>query len=448
MALSKARGYALPLTAGLLGGVSLIKIGLSASLPNAAFQLEGTAQSVMGLSYVAAFVLLVPCVRRDRTIFFKTPLIVLLGLLLAIGPALLFFPVGSGGSASVLTVVGLASHAAGNAFFLCALIVMYSESDRENRIKSLLLASAISCLVFSFGTLLPTMALQFFFLAVIAAFLLSFSMTSILVKRDGERKPVDCTRPLPFALYVVYGFSMGTIPGLDLSEAPRSPLSEFYVVAIVLVTLAVAQLFLPKGAKALRMIQAAIVVFGILALLPLGISMTSSIQVMLIFSWLLFWVYLFLGIPPVRGKKGVDPLAAIVGSFAIGWIVSRAAHFRLAETYPELSIGLSLAGAVMTIAIPAYSLVLSFKRSRREPPGAPVDGGDRLARSCSALAGEFQLTKREEEVLSLLAAGRGRQYVSEALVISEGTAKTHIKHIYAKLGIHSKEELLDLVHSR
>lgn len=51
-------------------------------------------------------------------------------------------------------------------------------------------------------------------------------------------------------------------------------------------------------------------------------------------------------------------------------------------------------------------------------------------------------------MLELIARGRNRQYVAEKLVTSEGTAKTHIKRIYAKLGIHSREELLDLVQGR
>ena len=51
-------------------------------------------------------------------------------------------------------------------------------------------------------------------------------------------------------------------------------------------------------------------------------------------------------------------------------------------------------------------------------------------------------------MLELIARGRNRQYLAEKLVISEGTAKTHIKRIYAKLGIHSREELLDLVQGR
>ncbi len=50
------------------------------------------------------------------------------------------------------------------------------------------------------------------------------------------------------------------------------------------------------------------------------------------------------------------------------------------------------------------------------------------------------LTKRETEVASLLLEGRSLRIVQQELFISEGTARTHAKRIYAKLGIHSKRE--------
>ena len=34
--------------------------------------------------------------------------------------------------------------------------------------------------------------------------------------------------------------------------------------------------------------------------------------------------------------------------------------------------------------------------------------------------------------------------MEEALVISRNTVKTHVRHIYAKLGCHSQQELIDL----
>ena len=35
-------------------------------------------------------------------------------------------------------------------------------------------------------------------------------------------------------------------------------------------------------------------------------------------------------------------------------------------------------------------------------------------------------------------------YIEKQLFISKNTVATHIRHIYGKLGIHSKEELIDL----
>lgn len=61
---------------------------------------------------------------------------------------------------------------------------------------------------------------------------------------------------------------------------------------------------------------------------------------------------------------------------------------------------------------------------------------------------QYRLTKREAEVLELFAVGRDSGYIREKLFISRDTVNTHLKHIYSKLGIHSKRELLDLVESR
>lgn len=64
-----------------------------------------------------------------------------------------------------------------------------------------------------------------------------------------------------------------------------------------------------------------------------------------------------------------------------------------------------------------------------------------------ALAREHGLTPREAEVFALLAQGRSIPYIRDELIISRETAATHAKHIYAKLGVHSRQELIDLVHS-
>lgn len=65
--------------------------------------------------------------------------------------------------------------------------------------------------------------------------------------------------------------------------------------------------------------------------------------------------------------------------------------------------------------------------------------------SCLFLAEQQHLTKRECEIVVLMARGKDKQAIAEKLFISEGTVKVHARNIYQKLGIHSKQELITLV---
>ena len=77
---------------------------------------------------------------------------------------------------------------------------------------------------------------------------------------------------------------------------------------------------------------------------------------------------------------------------------------------------------------------------------APAADIDELTARILELAERGGLTPRETEVFDLLARGRSIPYVRDALVISRETAATHAKHVYAKLDVHSRQELIDLVH--
>lgn len=58
-------------------------------------------------------------------------------------------------------------------------------------------------------------------------------------------------------------------------------------------------------------------------------------------------------------------------------------------------------------------------------------------RVLESLAGD-PLTPRELEVLRLAAGGLQAGQIAEHLVISRGTVKTHLQHIYAKLEAHNR----------
>ena len=71
----------------------------------------------------------------------------------------------------------------------------------------------------------------------------------------------------------------------------------------------------------------------------------------------------------------------------------------------------------------------------------------RLALCHAEIAKSHSLSARETDVFMLLAQGRSRPYICEALYLSDGTVKTHISHIYRKFDVHGRQELLDAVQS-
>jgi DNA-binding NarL/FixJ family response regulator len=58
--------------------------------------------------------------------------------------------------------------------------------------------------------------------------------------------------------------------------------------------------------------------------------------------------------------------------------------------------------------------------------------------------GVVALTSKEREVLALLSSGKSNAEIASALFVSAATVKTHLAHIYAKLGVGSRYEALAL----
>lgn len=69
---------------------------------------------------------------------------------------------------------------------------------------------------------------------------------------------------------------------------------------------------------------------------------------------------------------------------------------------------------------------------------------DRLSVKCVAIARDYGLTNREFDVFVRLAHGRSGAFIAEELTLSENTVKGHTKRLYAKLGVHTRQELINL----
>lgn len=74
-----------------------------------------------------------------------------------------------------------------------------------------------------------------------------------------------------------------------------------------------------------------------------------------------------------------------------------------------------------------------------------IQGRGRWSRTCDELAEHYKLSPRQKEIFLLLAKGRNVQFIRDELVLSTPTVKSHIYNIYQKMGVHSHQELIDLV---
>jgi DNA-binding CsgD family transcriptional regulator len=63
-------------------------------------------------------------------------------------------------------------------------------------------------------------------------------------------------------------------------------------------------------------------------------------------------------------------------------------------------------------------------------------------------AHDHGLTVRELEVLDWVACGKTNQEIAVLLVISPHTVRTHLEHVYEKLGVHSRTAALAAVSAK
>lgn len=115
--------------------------------------------------------------------------------------------------------------------------------------------------------------------------------------------------------------------------------------------------------------------------------------------------------------------------------------------------GLEAGEATIACALLLCALLATNSQNMRTGWGmvSPAEGAQPLGAfdlCCQSLAHEFRLTAREAEVFSFVAKGYPRSYISDRLVLADGTVKSHIRRIYLKMDIHSRNDAIALVEKR
>jgi DNA-binding NarL/FixJ family response regulator len=104
------------------------------------------------------------------------------------------------------------------------------------------------------------------------------------------------------------------------------------------------------------------------------------------------------------------------------------------------------AGGFISKAAPAHQIIDRIKQAAR---GERIESTQRSRRalideSLRWPGREIGLTERESELLALLSTGMSNRELGSHLYVSENTVKTHLRHLYAKLHIHSRTQAASL----
>lgn len=128
------------------------------------------------------------------------------------------------------------------------------------------------------------------------------------------------------------------------------------------------------------------------------------------------------------------------------------------EEFDLTSLLIQALAVIVTLALALIIMVVMHTQKRGVGSGGANSADDKSTsdatiisyseeslRSNPQLTEMYQLSKREIDVVVLLAGGRTVKHISKTLFISENTVRGHMKNIYQKLGVHKKQEMLDLL---
>ncbi|MGO1256595.1 MAG: response regulator [Microbacterium gubbeenense] len=186
----------------------------------------------------------------------------------------------------------------------------------------------------------------------------------------------------------------------------------------------------------------------------------------------------------LRAVLDSAPELSVIGEAATGEeAIALASHLRPDVVLCDLRLGDGIDGIQATSAIraldapPAVLILTTFDRDaeilgaieagaagyllKDVDPEVIIDGIQRAAAGDVVLAPDLasrvlrgirsplpKLTDREIEVLRLLSTGATNREIARALFVTEATVKTHLVHIFTKLGVDTRSRAIHVARER
>ena len=158
-------------------------------------------------------------------------------------------------------------------------------------------------------------------------------------------------------------------------------------------------------------------------------------------------MFIVIGMSIKKSRGDSRKLAGLMFAVVMGnigmWVVEKLVSLN----FEFLSVSYLMSEAVFFFV---YWLLQDFIHKNDVSPTTvilpSVIDADAAKELASALTGGQTLTAKEREVLELIIAGQSRKQMAIEMHVSENTVKTHVKHIYEKLGVSGRDEILALAY--
>lgn len=130
----------------------------------------------------------------------------------------------------------------------------------------------------------------------------------------------------------------------------------------------------------------------------------------------------------VAGKRTIWIYAIALGAlvFTLKWLELR---FFVRDVSLEIYVGL------LAVLFTALGVWVGVRLTRQKKITSAV-----LYQRDHGAVARFELSKRELEVLELLAAGHSNQEIANLLFVSLNTVKTHTSNLFSKLGVSRRTQ--------
>lgn len=169
-------------------------------------------------------------------------------------------------------------------------------------------------------------------------------------------------------------------------------------------------------------------------LVPLGRSLVIAGNTCLT---VLFWTMLVC----MQPRGGVARFEA----YAVVEALAALCSYLLTPAFAQY-LGISLENQVFGCSL-ATAFVLAIATFAFLGNGGPREEKPRLGtlEICQALAPVYGLTEREVQICALLAQGHTLEAIASQLGLSANTVRSYSKDLYRKLGVHKKQEIVELI---